>query len=50
MIWQIVKRILPDHTVSKVLFVDQTNIKSVHEIINPHQLQKKYGGKIEDLK
>jgi hypothetical protein len=38
MVWQIVKRILPEHTVSKVVFVDKNNTKDVLEIINPNQL------------
>lgn len=50
MVWQIVKRILPEHTVSKVVFVDKNNTKDVLEIINPNQLQNKYGGHVDDLK
>ncbi len=38
MLWHIVKRLLPDHTVSKVTFVDQNNMKEIYDIINPNQL------------
>ena len=48
MLWQIVKKWLPESTVNKVSFVGSTH-DEIHEMISPHQLEQKYGGTLNNL-
>ena len=37
-------------TVQKIRFIKKANFKEIQEFVEDDQLQKKYGGQMEDLK
>lgn len=36
-------------TVQKIRFIKKNNFQEIQDYVPDHQLQKKYGGKLEDL-
>ena len=50
MIWGIIKKIIDVNTEKKIKILKASNLIEIFSIINPCQIEKKYGGKAEDLK
>lgn len=48
-IWGIVKRFIEEETVKKINFFDDQTIEPLLEFCNPSQLEKKFGGTLENI-
>jgi hypothetical protein len=49
-IWNLIKSLLPEHARKKVVFIEEGNGEEILKQIDPLELEKKYGGKLENLK
>ena len=48
-IWSFVKGFIPEHARKKILFVNSSNREDIFEYIDPYELEKRYGGKLDNL-
>lgn len=48
-IWTVVKRFLDEDTVIKINFFDDQKVEPLLEYCNPSQLEKKFGGTLENI-
>ena len=48
-IWAVVKRFLDDDTVIKINFFDDQKVEPLLEYCNPSQLERKFGGTLENI-
>jgi len=49
-LWNIIKLFLDAVTVKKFVFLKESTLNTMHSIINPDQLEKRFGGNAENAK
>lgn len=48
-VWNFIKGIFNEYTRSKITFISESNSREMLRYIDPFELEKKYGGKLENL-